>query len=298
MKRIATLMTLSLLVGVISLSFTACFNEEGTPPLAATESAPELPSPSTMLMDLSFFGIDGLPSEDQKSANSQAMLAAAGERSSWIQAVVRAVFVLLTFYDTIEEPFAAFAVAIHAVPQPQPDGSYLWTYIFVDGDIEYSIFLFGKVVDDHVEWRMEVSSNNPEMPLDHFVWFDGESMRDDSYGYWQFYRPTDTAAVLASSGGSAMTEGVPVIRIDWENGGPRSGRLVVTNNEVGGEGEGDVLEFRETPSKNTIDFTDADTEQHHNITWYRDGSGSITVPHWNSGDKACWDTKQRNVDCP
>jgi hypothetical protein len=294
MKRIATLMTLSLLVGVVSLSFTACFNEKGAPPLGATESAPELPSPSTMLMDLSFFGIDGLPSEDQKAASSQAMAAAAGDRSNWIQATVRAVFVLLSFYDAIEEPFGAFAVAIHAVPQPQDDGSYLWTYIFVEGDMEYSIFLFGKVVDDYVEWRMEVSTNNPEMPLDHFVWFDGESQRDDSFGYWQFYRPTDMA-VAASS---AMTDGVAVIRIDWENGGPRSSRLVVTNNEAGGEGEGDVLEFRETPSMNTLDLDDADTEQHHNITWYRDGSGSITVPDWNSGEKSCWDTQQRNVDCP
>ncbi len=297
MKRIATLMTLALVVGFVSLSFTACSNDEGASPLTVVDGPPELPSPSTMLMDLSFFGIDGLPSEQQKSASTQAM-AAAGDRSNWIQATVRAVFVLLSFYDAIEEPFAAFAVAIHAVPQPQSDGSYLWTYIFVDDGIEYSIFLFGRVVGDHIEWRMEVSSNNPEMPLDHFVWFDGESMRDDSFGYWQFYEPTAGAAVVASSSGSGMTGGVPVIRIDWENGGPRAGRLVVTNNEVGGDGEGDVLEFRETPSKNTIDFNDADTEDHHNITWYRDGSGSITVPDWNSGEKACWDTDQRNTDCP
>jgi len=299
MKRFATYMTLCLVVVVSSLSMTACSKDEGLVVVGAGDSPPQLPSQSTMLMDLSFFGIEGMPSQSQMAASSESMAAtSAGEKSNWIQAVVRAIFVHLTLYDVLEEPVAAFAIAIHSVPQPQDDGSYLWTYIFVDEGLEYSIFLYGLEVGNRVEWRMEVSSNNPDLPLDHFVWFDGESMKDESGGFWQFYVPAETSAALTGLVATEGTEGVPVARIDWVHNGSKDNALTVTNNHVGSEGEGDLLEFRELPHMGTIDFKDADTEEHHNITWYHDGSGSLTVPDYNSGEEACWDTMQNNTVCP
>jgi hypothetical protein len=36
----------------------------------------------------------------------------------------------------------------------------------------------------------------------------------------------------------------------------------------------------------------------YNITWYPDGSGSIQVPDYNGGLKACWDVHQNDVVCP
>lgn len=298
MKRFATHMILGLIVVISSMSLTACSKENDIDLLSAGDSAPQLPSTSTMLMDLSPFGIDGMPTEADKNASSQAALASSGEKTNWIQAVVRVVFITLTMYDVFEEPVGAFAVAIHSVPQPQADGSYLWTYIFVDGENEYSIFLYGIEVGDRVEWRMEVSSNNPEFPLDHFVWFDGESMQDDSGGFWQFYIPAEMSVALTGLAASSGTEGVPVARIDWEHNGAKDNRLAVTNNHEGSEDEGDVLEFRELPGVNTIDLHDADADVTHNITVLYDESGSITVPDYNNGDKACWDTQHNNAVCP
>jgi hypothetical protein len=47
----------------------------------------------------------------------------------------------------------------------------------------------------------------------------------------------------------------------------------------------------------TIDYTDASADVTSNITWYADGAGSLTVPDYNGGGTACWDTRQRDVAC-
>jgi len=199
---------------------------------------------------------------------------------------VRAIYVQLITYDMLEEPIAAFAFAIHSIPQEQPDGSYLWTYIFVeDGGTEYSVFLFGTPMLDRVVWRMEVSSNSAAQPLDHFVWFDGESMNDESGGFWQFYEPVD------------QTNGVASARIDWAETAVESS-LRIEVNGVGHEDEGDYLEFRETATAGSIEHLDASTAELSRIDWSVDGSGSITAPDYNGGMKSCWDTSQKDTTCP
>jgi hypothetical protein len=251
--------------------------------------APALPAVSTMKFNLDFYGVQA-PTVDAQSLEtgrpSDAMLqsAAAGDHENWINAYVRAVFIYLTTFDMLEEPIGAFAYAIHSVPQKQSDGSYLWTYIFVDKEIEYSVFLFGTPKLDTVEWRMEVSSNNPAQVLNHFVWFTGESKRDDTGGYWQFYVPVDE------------TNGVPVVRIDWVNG-LHEDTLTLTVNGAGLENEGDVLEFSDSKATGSIEYFDASENLTSSIVWHSDGSGNLTVPDYNGGAKACWDTEQRNVAC-
>ncbi|MDH3215455.1 MAG: hypothetical protein OEN01_04080 [Candidatus Krumholzibacteria bacterium] len=255
--------------------------------------SPALPSMSTMTMDLSFFGIGGVG-----AAPAAAELpVATGTKTNWINAATRALFVQLTFYDAFEEPIAAFAAAAHSIPQQQADGSWLWTFIFVEDEIDYGIFLYGQVVDDHVAWRMEVSNNNPALPLDHFVWFDGESMLDDTAGFWQFYMPVLSPPVLADIV-SAATPGLQSVRMDWQNVGIGEHGLNVLVNEVGSAEEGDVLAFYQSPTASTIGYHDEDMQEDHNITWYPDGSGSITVPDYNNGQSACWDVGQEDIACP
>lgn len=249
----------------------------------APAGAPALPPQSTMTFDLNFFGVPA-PNVDAQSLvtgkPSNEMLAAApGDHSNWINAFIRALYVQLITYDALVHPVAAFALAAHSVPQEVEPGTYLWTYIFVDEGVEYSIFLYGTPGGGSVEWRMEVSTNNPDMPLDHFVWFDGVSHSDDT-GYWQFYEPVDPS------------NGVASVRIDYA---PRDLRVEI--NGVGFEDEGNYLHFQESATTGTIDFYDASEDQLSNITWFADGSGSITVPDYNNGEQACWDTEQRNTTC-
>jgi hypothetical protein len=270
-------------------ALAGCSDDSTTRPDVDNNQAPALPAVSTMKFNLDFYGVQA-PTVDAQSLEtgrpSDAMLqsAAAGDHENWINAYVRAVFIYLTTFDMLEEPIGAFAYAIHSVPQKQSDGSYLWTYIFVDKEIEYSVFLFGTPKLDTVEWRMEVSSNNPAQVLNHFVWFTGESKRDDTGGYWQFYVPVDE------------TNGVPVVRIDWVNG-LHEDTLTLTVNGAGLENEGDVLEFSDSKATGSIEYFDASENLTSSIVWHSDGSGNLTVPDYNGGAKACWDTEQRNVAC-
>ena len=266
-----------------------CSNDATSPSEKNTAKAPALPSAATMALDFDF------PAEEQASVSdaeiragtpNASTLASNAERNHWINALVRAAYVALVTYDHLEEPAAAFALAIHSVPQLQDDGSYLWTYIFVDHktDVEYQIFLYGLQGDASVTWRMEVSSNDPALSLDHFVWFTGESANDEHSGYWQFYMPVDA------------TTGSETARIDWLKQ-PGERRLTITVNGAGVPNEGDVLDFHRTTAQSTIDYTDASAGITSNITWYPDGSGSLQVPDYNNGEKACWDTRQRDVAC-
>jgi hypothetical protein len=287
--------TLWTAAAIALLGLAACSDDDA--PLAPpAPDAPALPNISTMTMDLSFFGISGDGLLQSRSDTGAA--GAAATRRNWIEAAVRALYVQLLFYDAFRDPIAAFAAAASATPQQQPDGSWLWTFIFVEDDVEYGIFLYGEVEDDHVNWRMEVSSNDPAFPLDHFVWFDGQSQLDDSAGYWQFYTPVMTPPASVRLYMAASTPGLQSVRMDWANSPTGEHSLVVTVNEVGGADEGDILAFTASPTTSAIDYHDADVPEDHNITWYADGSGSLTVPDYNGGQKACWDTDKEDTDCP
>lgn len=278
------------LAGLFMLAaLSGCSNDPVTPPDTNDNHAPALPAVSTMKFDLDFFGV-AAPALDAQSlatgAPSDAMLQATsgGDHENWINAYVRAVFIQLSTYDMLEEPIGAFAYAINSVPQKQDDGSYLWTYIFVDQSIEYSVFLFGTPHPSTVEWRMEVSSNDPAMLLNHFVWFSGESKNDDTGGYWQFFEPID------------QTNGVQSARIDFVNG-PHVDTLTLTVNGSGYENEGDALTFTDSRTTGSIEYYDASESLTSSIIWHANGTGSLTAPDYNGGAKACWDNEQRNIAC-
>jgi hypothetical protein len=284
-----------LVIAIVLVGMSACSNDDD-PTAPPKESAPALPGASTMTLDLAFF---------DRAPVSRAALLAGGPlavetttgKDNFINAAVRVFYVDLVFCAALQPPVAAFSLAIHSVPQHQEDGSWLWTYIFVDNGVEYQIFLYGTNAGDHTEWRMEVSANNPAMPLDHFVWFTGEAMKDNSSGYWQFYEPA-VGAALAGASVAAGTPGTQSVRIDWVNGPGRTHELAVLNNMPVGEDEGDNVVFSSSPETNVLEFTDVSTPAVYNITWHRDGSGSIQVPDFNNGEKACWDTRQNDTVCP
>jgi len=284
-------MLMAILLAVYLLP--ACTNEDPTGPADPGDpvGAPQLPPVSTMLFNLQLFNVEA-PQVSARSLETgkpgdELLQAGAADRTNFITAFVGAVYVQLLTLDALEEPIGAFAFAIHSIPQHQDDGSWLWTYIFVDEGLEYSIFLYGTPSpgDQYVDWRMEVSSNDPSNTLDHFVWFDGRSYNDDSHGYWQFYDPS-----LPTPHASA--------RIDWQNPSATEHRLAVEINGPDHPDDGDSLVFFESSFLCSIDHYDAGEDLESNITFYADGSGSLTVPDYNGGETACWNTEQINTDCP
>ena len=290
-----TRLTLAALLIVSAMSLVACSNDTISPEEdQMTSDAPALPSLSTMQMDLSFFGADDIDvASVEKGSPSDELLRTNAGRLNFINAVVRVLFVQLVIYDALEAPIGAFAAAIHSIPQAQDDGWYLWTFIFVEDGIDYSIFLYGRDIGTATEWRMEVSSTDPMMPLDHFVWFDGQAQKDDSEGYWQFYAPDEAAPAVAHIATVAGTAGRESVRMDWSNS-PVGSTLLITVNDEQSEDFGDTIEIFDSA---TMGFVEVNDGELHNITWYADGTGSITVPDYNNGETACWDTEQRDVAC-
>jgi hypothetical protein len=281
----------------------ACSNNDESNPVdpGYPAGAPELPPMSTMVFDLEFFGIE-VPEVSETSVETgrpgeELQRADAANRTHFINAFVRALYVQLLMLDALEEPVGAFAYAVHSIPQEQEDGSWLWTYIFVDNGFEYSVFLYGTPGPNHdyVDWRLEVSTNDPGFLLDHFVWFDGRAYTDDSHGHWQFYDPVLTPPAMVSS---PVTDGVETVRIEWQNPSATEHRLRIDVNGQGHPDEGDYVEFFESSFLATIDHYDASKGEESNITFYADGTGSLTVPDYNNGETACWDTEQKDTDCP
>ncbi len=284
---------LAIVIALFGLQACSGDNDPAAPPV---ERAPALPDASTMTLDLSFF--DSAPVDRASiAAGGPLLVQTVTGKENFINGAVRVYFVELVFWAALQPPVAAFALAIHSVPQLQDDGSWLWTYIYVENELEYQIFLYGTDAGNHSEWRMEVSTNNPAMPLDHFVWFTGEAMKAESSGYWQFYEPVTGPAEAAASG-LARSPGIQSVRIDWLNGLDGTHELTVLNNMPGGKDEGDHLVFSGSPAMSAVEFTDVSGPLIYNVTWYRDGSGSIEVPDYNNGEKACWDTHQNDAVCP
>lgn len=299
MLRLISRMTLGLALLVAVMGVSACSNDTVAPDDGGqiTSDAPALPSLSTMQFDLDFFGVEDVDvtSMDKGSPSEELMQANAG-RLNFINAVVRVLFVQLVVYDALEAPIGAFAAAIHSIPQEQEDGWYLWTFIFVEDGIDYSIFLYGRDIGPATEWRMEVSSTDPAMMFDHFVWFDGQAQKDDSEGYWQFYTPDETAPAVANIGTVMGTPGRESLRIDWTNS-PVGNTLLITVNDEHSEDLGNTIEIFESPTMGYLELNDPNDQEFHNITWFADGTGSITVPDYNNGETACWDTEQRDTVC-
>lgn len=287
---------------VVIISLLGCSTDKQiTKP--ETPAPPDLPSVSTMTMDVDFFQSAQIDTQSVTLGKLDESIAAAPAalKLNYINAAARVFFLNVVAYAALARPVAVFATAVHSVPQYQEDGSWLWTYIFVDNHgSEYSVFLRGKRMDSYVAWSMEVSSNDPALPLDHFLWFAGEVANDGHSGYWQFYEPDSDGANAAPAlaGNEAGTPGVQCVRIDWQNSSAIDQHLAFLINKPGDSAEGSKLVFDEALEMAMIEFYDATNDNSGTIIWYRDGSGSIEWPDYKEGTKSCWDVWQYDVDCP
>jgi hypothetical protein len=300
MRRHTALMYTVVLVAIIFL-LGCSTDKQITEP--ETPAPPDLPSVSTMTMDVDFFQSAQIDTQSVTRGKLDESLAAAPAalKLNYINAAARIFFLNVVAYAALARPVAVFATAVHSVPQYQRDGSWLWTYIYVDNHgSEYSVFLKGKRMDTSVAWSLEVSSNDPALLLDHFLWFAGEVANYGHSGYWQFYEPQSDAAKAAPAlaGNEAGTPGVQCVRIDWQNSSAIDQHLAFLINKPDDSAEGSKLVFEEALEMSMIEFYDAANDNSGTIIWNRDGSGSIEWPDYKEGIKSCWDVWQYDVDCP
>ena len=280
-----------------ALVLAGCSSDEST---VGTEvqRAPNLPSIETMKLDMSFFESAEVPQQaivEGKLDGAPDAVAMDGLHLNFLNAAVRVLYLDVVVFSALVEPVVAFQLAIRSVPQPQDDGSWLWTYIVVEETNEYAIYLYGKDEGTYSSWRLEVSTDDPTMPLDHFTWFAGEIESDESGGYWQFYEPVMDEAAFAD--GPLSTPGIRSIRIDWADGGMDGNSLILLVNKPGDPAEGSTLTFEELPEYSSVRFYDSEKGTAGTILWRFDGSGYIEWPDYHDGERSCWDSTQHDVDC-
>jgi hypothetical protein len=290
------LTTISLMILLAAFVLAGCSSED-SPVGLEEQKAPSLPSIETMKLDIAFFDSADLPPQAIETGKLDAPDAVAtyGTHLNFLNAAVRVLYLDVVVYSALVEPVVAFQLAVRSVPQPQNDGSWLWTYIIVEDAAEYAIYLYGKDEGTYSSWRLEVSSNDPGMPLDHFTWFAGEVESNENGGYWQFYEPVVEEAVHAAA--PLATPGIQSIRIDWAQRGMDGNSLILLVNKPGDPAEGSRLTFEELPEYSSVSFHDTEKDETGTILWRFDGTGYIEWPDYRDGERSCWDNTQHDVDC-
>lgn len=257
-----------LTTGAVALLLLAGCGETTTVPGA---EAPALPPAQSMAMDLSFFGDGSAPGVTDL----------AGTKLNFLNAAVRVAFLNVAVVTVLTPPTLAFEAAVHTRPSRDDDGSYLWIYTWLDHGKDYQIRLRGIPEGDHVDWELQVRlpGEDPEL------WFSGRNYVNRNEGYWVFRDFT-------------LAGDPEVVRIDWQVNAVDDAFLDITNIHAGSAEEGDEIAYRVDGVMRSVEFHDASAAADFEILWDEsDGSGSLQVPDYNHGERACWDSNRDDVVC-
>lgn len=277
-KHLATLALLALFVPLLA----GCGKEPTAPPTAANQPPP-VPPASSLDFDFGFFEQHGAA---QTFAAHPTGADEATAKSNWINAVVRVVYLNLTVADLFAPPVAALGAALNTQPVLGDDGWFTWTYSFTDKGHDVTLRLRGRIEGATVLWRMQVTDPQASPPMQDFLWFTGETRLQNDRGTWIFNDRRDGQAVA-------------VARIDWNNAGERDRSLTFRNVDAASPDLGDQLEYRVADALVSVTFHDASAPSDYDITWNElDGTGSLRVPDYHNGERACWDEHQEDRVCP
>ena len=264
---IATLMMLSM----------ACEPKDAGPPLPPAES---------MKMDLSTFNQSA-----QNALTYGGKEDGAGEKSNFNNAALRVAWLNAAILLALTPPAAVFAIAVSVEPV-FADGKWLWEYTHTASGKEYTARLTGWFDGNLKEgtWlnlAMHVTCPGCAVPTDNYLWYEGRFKIDGGEGYWQFYNPEIT------------TDDQTFVRIDYSITDDTHKTLTFTNKRTDGhEDAADVILYARDGVILSVDVHDANEALDYNVTWSTEtGEGSIEVPGYNEGNKACWDGGQLNAEC-
>ncbi len=238
------------------------------------EQPPELPPVGTMKAELGT--VESAP-QAAKDADPDAV----GDYSNFANAWVRVK--LLQAYGTgiVFIPAVAMGLALSQEPTHQGD-SWLWSVTVgqTTGDLELSGGLIAG-------WDVSFFVSNPAEGIADFLWIEGHSNPELTEGYWLGHdvnRPASDNEVL---------------EIAWSYTSETDRSLSYSNVNSSSPDLGDVITYSVQGTTATLVYDDAsDPSLIANITWdTTTGVGSIQVPYYNGGEKACWNASFVNAPC-
>lgn len=254
--------------------------EESDEPLEQIGNAepPSLPPPESMLIDLSLF-ID-----DRKASPGAVMLVT---YKNFVNAAARVATINSAIVAATTPPATLFAAARANEPVQQGDGSWLWTYEQEIDHVTFTASLTAVTDAGETYWSMKVSSDAAIHPVTDFEWYNGMSTETNTSGYWEFFdmqTPEDQNRT---------------VKIDWKVGILKENTtLAFENVDPRGEYLGDVLEYETDLEDAWMTYDDASEDNVWEIQWNIEmGSGSLSVPGYNNGEKACWNALKQDVVC-
>jgi len=267
---------------VLSMSVAACSQDDESPSKPVEENeAPVLPPSDVMDVDLAAFGTAGSDAAKVKDEP------APSDSSNYVVAVATAVTIDAAVLAGLAPASVALAGAFLVSPVEQEDGSFLWAYQAAYEPYVFDLELTGKKDGSEVVWALRVTTDDTEPPLTDFLWYDGRCGVLPLEGFWQFYDPTQP------------DEEIPLARLDWirESAVDREAAFLV--NRPGSAVEGDRLEYRQDGTAAFMEYLDASTVALWDIQWdIETEAGSLLVPYYHQGERACWDEAHLNVTCP
>lgn len=255
------------LLFLLAVHVSGCATDDASPTAANAATVPVLPAADQLQFDFSFFdAAAGLDKTTQGHDN-------------FLNAYLRTVVLDAMAKLVLAAPVSAFSAAVHTVPLPQADGSWVWLYTWRQGADQVGIILRGRPSGQVVRWELSLVAKSFPAGV---LWFSGTTNGDGSEGRWIFH-DLDQADTPISG------------EINW--GRTAAGRYLEFVCLEPGHEE-DSLRFQDQNPDFQITFTPGDGAVPSFIRWDVSGAGSLQVPDYNSGQPACWDGDLRDTECP
>ena len=238
--------------------------------------APALPPESAFIMDFSDF------TDVQKADIVNETYV------NFAVAVLHVAFWNTAVFVHMAIPVATFKGAFDQQPQPQEDGSWLWSYSVNVGQTTFTAKLYGKIAGNQVEWEMYISKSGAGAYTD-FLWYSGVSSVSGTEGSWTLFKsPADP---------------IPFIGIDWFKNEDGTEGITYTNIVPGGPENGGYISYEvtnNTPYDASYNIFNKGQNNLVEINWNRETkAGQIRDPKTFSDQEFhCWDENGVDIECP
>ncbi|MCB9851158.1 MAG: hypothetical protein H6817_10700 [Phycisphaerales bacterium] len=248
------------------------------------EKAPDIPPESTMVMDFSDFGNEGIT-----VSNARVVQSVPG--TNWAGSVITIGIWSAIVTVTLVVPVAAFLESFNHEPTELENGDWQWAYEYRVSGVLHSAALQADVKLSGVEWNMYISK---EGEYTDYHWFSGQSNLAVTEGTWTLNYPPGVNA----------DDPAPFIFIEWtRDPNTMTGDIKYTNITDGMSDSNGFIYSAITE--------DEPFDAYYTI--YTDTNANTTGIEWNlttkdgrvrdaqrfgDSDWHCWDEDLQNVECP
>lgn len=265
---------------IVAFGLLGCLGSEA-------EEGPPLPPASSMKMDLSTF-----TTAQAAGALSPGKADGIGDKSNFNNAAGRVVWLNTAIVLALAPPATVFATAVSVDPVFE-NGDWIWDFSITNGANTYAALLRGFFDGGlkegiHLNLEMKVTCTACKVPTDNYLWYTGRFNTDGNSGHWQFYNP------------EIVQEDQTFVKVEYEVTDEENKVLDFSNDRTDGhEDAGDRIEYKRTGEMARVSFHDESEMLDYMVEWnLSTDAGYIEVPGYNNGERACWGTDRKNVDCP